>query len=53
MENIEILDEGPGYPAAVLSNSFREHFEKSDFSRIEISLSHTGEYAAATALVWG
>lgn len=52
-KNIEICETEQGRPEVVLIEKIQVYFEKSGFQGIEISISHTKEYAAATALVWG
>ncbi len=51
-KNIEIHNENPGYPVVSLSKSALEYFKGTGFSSIEISISLTKDYAAASAIVW-
>jgi holo-[acyl-carrier protein] synthase len=52
-KNIEILGRSDGAPGVFLRGPAAQALEDSLFEELEISLSHTDQYAAATALAWG
>jgi len=52
-KNIEILNGSDGAPGVYLQGSAAQALEVSLYEELEVSLSHTDQYAAATALAWG
>jgi holo-[acyl-carrier protein] synthase len=49
--DIEVVRDDKGKPAIRLSESARQHWDKHSIVQIQISMSHTPQYAAANALV--
>jgi holo-[acyl-carrier protein] synthase len=52
-KEIEIVNNKEGCPGVILHGGFLELSEKMGVAKIYISLTHSKEYAAAQAILWG